>query len=576
MPGSGLTPLATFALGDVMSGTRSRSPRRSSTTQRRGAPLGHGLAIIALLLGVLGQEAGNAADDLTDALPYSLSYTVTGDYAVGSVDLVPSPQTQGFQTGTIHMGTATERVVPKNAEILAAFLYWETVAETEADLGGVLFRGTPVSFVRTLAQPLTGVFAPCWSQSGNTLYAMRADVLSLLPPQLDESGNPTGRRLVNDVDLLAATYLPVNERLHTVTLPERGVGNQTPQSAGASLFVVFRDVFGTAALKRIVVYDGVHVQAKGTSTQQKIRGFLQSAGGAAKVTQITSRGAANATDQVTFAGSGANTVAGNLFAGSLSPDSDRSWIDSTIDVTPSMPGMGAGEYGEQLTMTSLYTAPATYGCQTWSAIAFSTAIPDVDNDGLIDLLETEAVSSYKDPAGNAYPQLHALGARTTQKDLFVEVNSMVAAPNTKYGNATYPFPLPGQDPDGNGQVIDAAGHDHRPLPTTLTMVGDALLRAGVHVHFDVGPLQNGGTGYFVGGVFRPFPAALPGDDRVPVYPAPSTYFINQGATGGETIPETPCVVNDAADSLCQFPAFPGTVGWKFHFQTIRDELLNPA
>src|SRR5688500_20010250 len=108
MPGSGLTPLATFALGDVMSGTRSRSPRRSSTTQRRGAPLGRGLAIIALLLGVLGQEAGNAADDLTDALPYSLSYTVTGDYAVGSVDLVPSPQTQGFQTGTIHMGRSEE------------------------------------------------------------------------------------------------------------------------------------------------------------------------------------------------------------------------------------------------------------------------------------------------------------------------------------------------------------------------------------------------------------------------------------------------------------------------------------
>ena len=559
-----------------MSGNRSRSSRRSSTTPRRATTLSRSLAILALLLGVLAQESGKAADDLTDALPYSLSYTVTGDYAVGSVDLLPSPNTGGFQTGTIHMGTATERVVPKNAEILAAFLYWETLAETEADLEGVLFRGTPVSFVRTLSQELTGVFAPCWSNSGNTLYAMRADVLSLLPPQLDENGNPTGRRLVNDVDLIAATYLAEDEsdRLHTVTLPERGVGNQTPQSAGASLFVVYRDVEGAAALKRIVVYDGVHVQAKGTSTQQKIRGFLQSAGGAAKVTQITSRGAANATDQVTFVGAGANTVQGNLFAGSLSPDSDRSWIDSTIDVTPSMPGANGGEYGEQLTMTSLYTDPASYGCQTWSAIAFSTAIPDVDNDGLIDLLETDSGVSYKDPAGNAYPNLYALGARTTQKDLFVEVNSMVAAPNTSYGSATHPFPLPGQDLDGNGVVTDAAGHDHRPLPTTLTLVGDALLRAGVHVHFDVGPLAQNGSGYFVGGVFRPFPAALPGDDRVPVYPAPSTYFINQGATGGETIPETPCVVNDAAESLCQFPAFPGTVGWKFHFQTLRDELLN--
>ena len=71
------------------------------------------------------------------------------------------------------------------------------------------------------------------------------------------------------------------------------------------------------------------------------------------------------------------------------------------------------------------------------------------------------------------------------------------------------------------------GHDHRPLPTTLTMVGDALLRAGVHAHFDVGPLENGGTGYTVGGVFRPFPAATPGDARVATYPAPSTYFVTE-------------------------------------------------
>jgi hypothetical protein len=153
---------------------------------------------------VLTQESGRAADDLTDALPYSLSYTVTGDYAVGSVDLLPAPHTDGFQIGTINMGTSTVGVVPPNAEILAAFLYWETLAETPEGTGGVLFRGTPVSFVRTISQELTGVFAPCWSRSGNTLYSMRADVLGLLPPQLDELGNPTGRRLVNNVDLLAA------------------------------------------------------------------------------------------------------------------------------------------------------------------------------------------------------------------------------------------------------------------------------------------------------------------------------------------------------------------------------------
>ena len=44
------------------------------------------------------------------------------------------------------------------------------------------------------------------------------------------------------------------------------------------------------------------------------------------------------------------------------------------DVTGSMPGSNGGAYGEELTLTSLYTNPATYGCQTWSAIAFSTPV----------------------------------------------------------------------------------------------------------------------------------------------------------------------------------------------------------
>jgi hypothetical protein len=142
---------------------------------------------------VITQGVGKAADDPDDALPYSLSYTVTGDYATGFVDFLPSPHTGGFQTDTIRMSG-----VPKNAEILAAFLYWETVDETRDDAhlsevySGVLFRGSPVSFVRAIPQKLEGVYAPCWSHAGNTLYSMRADVLSLLPAQLDQNGNPDG------------------------------------------------------------------------------------------------------------------------------------------------------------------------------------------------------------------------------------------------------------------------------------------------------------------------------------------------------------------------------------------------
>ena len=194
-----------------------------------------------------------------------------------------------------------------------------------------------------------------------------------------------------------------------------------------------------------------------------------------------------------------------------------------------------GAYGEQFTLKSLYTDPATYGCQMWSAIAFSTPVRDNENDGegdgLIDRLETP-------PAGfDAYqrPQRHPVSAPVGDGCAPRPEGSLRR--NQQHGGSgraritdrrTHPFPLVGAGPRRAGVVTDSAGHDHRPLPTTLTMVGEALLRAGVHVHFDVGPLESGGTGYRVNDVFRPFPAASPGDDRVPVYPKPSTYFINDG------------------------------------------------
>ena len=103
---------------------------RSANAPRRAAPVSRLLAFLALVLTVVGQQSGRAQGNPPDALPYSLSYTITGDYAVGRRRSRPRRRTTGgFQTGTIHMGTATTRVVPPNAEIVAAFLYWETLAE---------------------------------------------------------------------------------------------------------------------------------------------------------------------------------------------------------------------------------------------------------------------------------------------------------------------------------------------------------------------------------------------------------------------------------------------------------------
>jgi len=539
------------------------------------------LALVVLSLLAVFQSAGQAALDQlpVNALPYSLSYTVTGNYVVSSVDLTPEPDNQdgdpGYQTATIHIGTSTARAVPQNAEILAAFLYWETLAQNATTLD-VQFRGLPASLVRVQSQEISGVFAPCWSQSGNTLYMMRADVLALLPLQKDENGFPTGRRLVNDMDLVAAGMTAG----HKIRLPEAGTGNQTPQSAGASLFLVYRDP--SEPLRRIVVYDGLHVAQRGETTVQRIRGFLQSnvtAPGQAKLTQIVSRGAANPTEQLTFDGAG---IPSNSFAGSLSPDSDRAWASPTIDVSAQMPGTvedytntadNEAEYGEQATMTFRYTDMTTYGCHTWAAIAFSAPVKDNDGDGLIDLLEEPptgpGVNVFRDPNGAEYPRLWQMGARANQKDLFVEINSMYAAPGTSYGSATHPFPLASQNPI-NGQVTDALGHDHRPTPQVLQLLGDALARAGVVAHFDVGNPASYKT-----------PAGSAYDSTVA-----DAYIIGAGgasggdpllARGGESLLERTCVADPASpqfDPLCQFPAYPGTVSWKYQFQLLRDQLLD--
>src|SRR6185369_525342 len=124
-----------------MSARRMRTPSRARRASRLSSS--RFLLVAALLTFVVAAQRSGQAADVPSALDFSLSYTITGDYAVGGVDLIPAPHGGGFQTDTIHMGTnvPTGRVVPPNAEIVAAFLYWETLADTPDQLEGVQFRG---------------------------------------------------------------------------------------------------------------------------------------------------------------------------------------------------------------------------------------------------------------------------------------------------------------------------------------------------------------------------------------------------------------------------------------------------
>src|SRR5689334_121231 len=60
-----------------------------------------------------------------DALTFYKNYFVTGDYVVGGVGLRGGggSANNNLSTGTIHIAG-----VPANAGIVAAYLYWETIA----------------------------------------------------------------------------------------------------------------------------------------------------------------------------------------------------------------------------------------------------------------------------------------------------------------------------------------------------------------------------------------------------------------------------------------------------------------
>ena len=525
--------------------------------------------LVSLAFVFLAQSVGQAAPpnkktpQPVDALPYSRGFLITGGYVAGGVDLTPQANpvdVNGFSTGTIHINS-----VPPDADIVAAYLYFETITMTSAlsQASGATFRGhqillDDVMAVKKSKVDLAGQTAACFSDGVPlTITEFRVDVLRWLPIRLDKDNKPTGKRLVNDADLLAH-----GQALHQVKLPNRS-GNSVPQSAGASLVLVYRD--STKPLTKVVLYDGIHIQSSlNEVTTQTLQGFYKSSTEkSAQITHIIGSGQPNKNERIFFDDGAITQVSlpDPIAGGSAS---QRGWSTLTYNVSNLMnPGNNStGGYGETARTIIDHTAGGGFDCLTNAAVIFSSAVADKDHDGLPDGLE-DAVAGLNDPDGQSLPNLNAMGASSSHPDIFVEFNAMHADPGTAYGSPEVPFRVDPKNPANTILTLtDPLGHTHMPTPDMLFQFGKAYLDHGITPHFDVGDL---GAYHGLGLVARPdwtwkddYTSTVADDFLIkPPY-----------ASGGETIKEVACSV---ADPKCQFPKFPGTVGWKFGLELYRDQ-----
>ncbi len=372
--------------------------------------------------------------DAAPALSYTKNYFLTGDYVVAGVGL-RGTGVNGFASNTL-----TVSGVPLGADIVAAFLYWQSVETTAApsSING-FFDGKAI-----VGAPRGSAANPaCDSSALAKGRVYRADVLRYLA--VDQTNNV---RIANGP--------------HTVKLPDSGGGltGRAPYTNGATLVVVYRGLSLSTALRSVVIYDGAYTATNDSDgLELKVGGFYQAASGygaaGAKMTQIVGNGQSAFSSVVSGDDS---VIAVNPFKGAQSPRWDNPTFnikleenDSSFETQASVSGRSA--------------------CLTWSALILSTNVKDSDGDGLLDVWETRGMhlrtgdatheatfGTCADYAAEPCVNLPAMGATANKKDVFIELDW-----------------LHGTD-----------GHLHMPKLPALKLVGDAFNARGISVHFDVG------------------------------------------------------------------------------------------
>lgn len=542
----------------------------------------------AITLLLVGAPAA-PAHDASASLGFFKNYFVTGDYVAAGVGL-RGKGVNGLATGTI---TIDPSQIPAGADIVAAYLYWETLGPSSgpgsAALSGAQFQKNDISGIAVLTNPGG---APACSNGddeehdsadaddpSSRAYVYRADVLPYL--ERITPSDPT-----QQVRVLAAGA-------HEVRLPDTGSARRLPSTLGAGLVVVYR-VAGYDStvlplaysqpklpLKSIVIYDGgVTLNRDTPQVVFPMEGFYEASRSApnAKLTQIVGNGRRGLSDTVqvtsTLAAADNRLVATNPFTGGGNPDSSGTGIDVLTFPLPLEAGaMKAG------ISVSAGGDSSNCGCLIFGASILSTVVQDRDGDGLLDVWEAQSEWSSKparlssvyrqwplaQPTGDPLPNLQLMGANPDTQDVFVQIDYLVGSD----GHSHLPV-KPALD------AIATAFHNAAPRPALVAAgacsVSAAQGQCPIAIHFDVGAhYQPDAT------VITPATCAV----AATWTPDCAIVPLAAGAKGGSAIPEALCtaagtLAGSNPPQACAFPGYPGVVGWKNGVRAYRDAPVDVA
>jgi hypothetical protein len=476
-------------------------------------------------------------------LALSNNYFVTGDYIVGGVGL-RGLGVNGIATGTINIpdqNSVPATGVPAGADIVAAYLYWETVESSNAgaatgmqgSFNGYAITGTIRGNPNAPTSWSTGGCAGS-SLGSKTMRVYRADVRPYLP--LDSNGN-------------FQTPNASTPGKYQVQLADSGSnGGGVPLTLGASLVIVYRVQSPQVPLNSIVLYDGALAPSNSSSTMTlPLQGFYDAAASPiAKITHIVGNGQPNKSETVYLNTTTLNSLYTGLppFPGiynqnTISASGGGSWDNPTWTSTTAVPADASSA------MAQVVPSSSNSGCVNWGAVIFSTTVQSSDGDGLLD-----AWKNNKDQNGNPKPGYIDVNPNTNVLGNWVALPGAVSGQKDLFVELDYVTSLSG-----------STGHSHLPKQAALDKVGDALLRAGVHVHFDLGP-----------GIYQnqnpPDPYVIQ-YSSIPAPPGGATTYPN---AGGNAISEGNLVAcKDATTTpLCPFPGV-ATVGWKGDLEFVQSQ-----